>query len=133
MTPSIPLKAVTREVVDAIHTRTTVLTGVIDTVINVCKGKTTKFIFLQNWTTNKRDTSNSLNYYNKKQANGLKKNVQFTKGEVQDLITVFSKLAEAEKDSSEQKGGSGESQQEVQRKRLNMRTLPDQPRSPALS
>ena len=97
MTPSIPLKAVTREVVDAIHTRTTVLTGVIDTVINVCKGKTTKFIFLQNWTTNKRDTSNSLNYYNKKQANGLKKNVQFTKGEVQDLITVFSKLAEADK------------------------------------
>ena len=133
MTPSIPLQAVTREVVDAIHTRATVLTGVIDTVINVCKGKTTKFIFLQNWTTNKRDTSNSLNYYNKKQANGLKKNVQFTKGEVQDLITVFSKLAEVEKDSSEQKGGSGESQQEVQRKRLNMRTLPDQHRSPALS
>ena len=37
MTPSIPLKAVTREIVDAIHTRTTVLTSVIYTVINVCK------------------------------------------------------------------------------------------------
>ena len=103
MTPSIPLQAVTREVFDAIHTRATVLTGVIDTVINVCKGKTTKFIFLQNWTTNKRDTSSSFNYYSKKQANGLKKSVEFTKGEVQDLIPVFSKLAEAEKDSSEKR------------------------------
>ena len=37
MTPSIPLKAVTREIVDAIHTRTTVLTSVIYTVIYVCK------------------------------------------------------------------------------------------------
>ena len=103
MTPSIPLQAVTREVVDAIHTRAAVLTGVIDTVINVCKGKTTKFIFLQNRTTNKRDTSSSFNYYSKKQANGLKKSVEFTKGEVQDLIPVFSKLAEAEKDSSEKR------------------------------
>ena len=37
MTPSIPFKAVTREIVDAIHTRTTVLTIVIYTVIDVCK------------------------------------------------------------------------------------------------
>ena len=37
MTSSIPFKAVTREIVDAIHTRTTVLTSVIYTVINVCK------------------------------------------------------------------------------------------------
>ena len=37
VTPGIPLKAVTREIVDAIHTRTTVLTSVIYTVINVCK------------------------------------------------------------------------------------------------
>ena len=37
MTPSIPFKAVTREIIDAIHTRTTVLTSVIYTVINVCK------------------------------------------------------------------------------------------------
>ena len=37
MTPSMPFKAVTREIVDAIHTRTTVLTSVIYTVINVCK------------------------------------------------------------------------------------------------
>ena len=56
-----------------------------------------------------KDTSSSFNYYSKKQANGLKKSVEFTKGEVQDLIPVFSKLAEAEKDSSEQKGGSEES------------------------
>ena len=39
MTPSIPLKAVTREIIYAIHTRTTVLTGVIDTVIYVCLTK----------------------------------------------------------------------------------------------
>ena len=39
MTPSISLKAVTREIIYAIHTRTTVLTGVIDTVIYVCLKK----------------------------------------------------------------------------------------------
>ena len=44
VTPSIPLRAATREVVDAIHTKTTVLAGVIYTVINVCRGiKTTKY------------------------------------------------------------------------------------------
>ena len=43
--PSVPLWAVTRECVDAIQTRTTVLTSVTDTVINVCKFKQTKFIF----------------------------------------------------------------------------------------
>ena len=36
LTSSIPLQAGTREVVDALHTRTTVLTGLIDTVIYVC-------------------------------------------------------------------------------------------------
>ena len=47
MTPSIPLKAVTREIVDAIHTRTTVLTSVVDTVINICKVENrAKFYFL---------------------------------------------------------------------------------------
>ena len=46
MTPSIPLKAVTREIVDAIHTRTTILTSVVDAVINICKVEKTKFIFL---------------------------------------------------------------------------------------
>ena len=51
MTPSIPLKAVTREIVDAIHTRTTVLTSVVDTVIYVCKDTKTVFLFLQIWTT----------------------------------------------------------------------------------
>ena len=50
MTPSIPFKAVTREIVDAIHTKTTVLTSVIYTVIDVCKFKKTLFIFLQNLT-----------------------------------------------------------------------------------
>ena len=37
MTPSIPFKALTREVVDYVYTRTTVLTSVIYTVINVGK------------------------------------------------------------------------------------------------
>ena len=35
VTPSIPHKAVTREVVDTIHTRATVMTSVIDIVIYV--------------------------------------------------------------------------------------------------
>ena len=51
MTPSIPLKAVTREIGDAIHTRTTVLTSAVDTVINICKFEKTKFIFFENLTT----------------------------------------------------------------------------------
>ena len=39
VTPSVPLKAVTREIIYAIQTRTTVLTGVINTVIYVCLKK----------------------------------------------------------------------------------------------
>ena len=45
MTPSIPLAAATREILDAIHTRATVLTGVVDTVIYVCKDIKTIFPF----------------------------------------------------------------------------------------
>ena len=55
-TPSVPLWAVTRECVDPIHTRTTVLTSVTDTVINVCTVKQTKSIFWQNWAANRSDT-----------------------------------------------------------------------------
>ena len=44
VTPSIPFKAVTRETIDAIHARATVLTSVIYTVMNVCKFNMTQFI-----------------------------------------------------------------------------------------
>ena len=50
MTPSIPLKAVTREIVDAIHKRTTVLTSVIYTVTIVFRVSKNLFISLQNLT-----------------------------------------------------------------------------------
>ena len=51
MTPSIPFRAVTREIVDDIHTRTAVLTSVIYAVIDVCKFNKTLFISLQNFLT----------------------------------------------------------------------------------
>ena len=66
MTSSIPFRAVTREIVDAIHTRTTVLTSVIYTVIDVCKFNKTLFISLQNLTTSKSEKRNILNGYNAK-------------------------------------------------------------------
>ena len=50
MTPSIPVKAVTREIVDAIHKRTTVLTSVIYTVTILLRVSKNLFIYLQNLT-----------------------------------------------------------------------------------
>ena len=50
MTPSIPLKAVTREIVDAIHKRTTVLTSVTYTVTIVFRVSKNLFLSLQNLT-----------------------------------------------------------------------------------
>ena len=50
MTPSIPFRAVTREIVDAIHTRTTVLTSVIYTISIVFRVSKNLFISLQNLT-----------------------------------------------------------------------------------
>ena len=50
MTPSIPLKAVTREIVDAINKKTTVLTSVIYTVTIVFRVSKNLFTSLQNLT-----------------------------------------------------------------------------------
>ena len=50
MTPSTPLKAVTREIVDAIHKKTTVLTSVIYIVTIVFRVSKNLFISLQKLT-----------------------------------------------------------------------------------
>ena len=60
VTPSIPLAAATREILDAIHTRATVLTGVVDTVIYVCKDIKTIFRFFQKWTTTSTKDNKSI-------------------------------------------------------------------------